>query len=61
MRRIEVLLTLDVELAVGTTLELESDHDSGILGDDVSNDGEVGSQCLDRFDEAVRDNDSRGS
>lgn len=61
MRRIEVLLALDVELAVGATLKLESNDDAGVLGDDVSDHGEVGSQCLDRFDEAVRDYGSKAS
>lgn len=51
--RIEVLLALDVELAVGTTLQLERDEDARVLGNDVADDGQVRAQRLDRLDETV--------
>lgn len=50
---IEVLLALDVEFTVGTTLELECDDDAGVFGDDVPDDGEVGAEGLDCLEEAV--------
>lgn len=52
LRRIEILLALDIEFAIGTPLQLETDDDACVFGDKVSDDGQIGSECLDRFNEA---------
>ena len=53
LRCVEVLLALDVEFAVGAALKLKSNDNAGILGNDVPNDGQVGSERLYRFEESV--------
>lgn len=51
--RVQVFLTLDVELSIGTALKLESDNDACVLGNNIPDNGEVGAQGLDCFDESI--------
>lgn len=53
MRCVKVVLALDVEFAIGTTLELECDNDARIFANHVSDDREIRSQRLHCFDKAV--------
>ncbi len=50
---VKVFLALDVELAVGASLQLESDDDLAVLTNVITDDRQVGSKGLDGFDETV--------